>query len=396
MLLHHWYDVTDYEGFSRNSRRGKSPLGFLTFMTNNTLRKDSVQELLYWTPFQHWFRIKKFSNLPFLFIWAIWRIFLCILTMTLMIDKSQIEEQGGIPENQKMVYPNATFYYCSESRISFGNGIHQYIARFVCVYATSGLLYNIFQFLRVIIKRKPEYMYMQLKNGNVAVSFWFFRLTQIIYLLAVVMITVYMVQHSLVAVDSIISDIGHLLFVLVAFSSLLFFMEQLSAIGIYIITMKHLLMDIFYFCILYVLCVVPFLLFFIIFMNRHSKQGCISAFSDYPTSFYSMFMVMLNMINFTQYDLKDPSVIYFTHVIFIFMVAILLINFLIAVMSDSASRIAQQKNILIRLEKLHALFIVDCRMSWILKRYYNYVLQNIAVVKDERIYIIDVQKIDKY
>ena len=395
MLLYHWYDVTDYESFSSSSRRGKSPLGFLTMMANSTLRKDGIQELLYWTPFQHWFRIKMLSNSPWIFTWAMYRLTMCILTMILMVDKSLIHNQGGVPENQAALYPNATFYYCSDyTRISIGPRILPYLAGFVCVSGISGLLYDASELVLVLVNRKPEFMYIQLRNGHVAVSFWFFRITQTIYLLAVVFITAYMVQQNVVPVDSMISDIGHLFFVLVAFFSQLFFIQQTGAIGFYIITIKHLLKDIFYFCVMYVLCVVPFLFYFMIFINRHSEQGCISEFRDYPASFYSMFLVMLNMINFRQYDLHDAHVIYITHIFFIFMVSILLINFLIAVMSDSAARISQRKKTLVRLEKLYALFVIDFRISWILKRYYNYVLRKIAVIKDDRIFVIDVQRIN--
>ena len=397
MVIQHWYDVTDYESFSRSSRRGKSPLGFLTFMTNSTLRQDGIQELLYWMPFQQWFRIKKLSNLPWLLLWAIFRIITCVLTMILMVDESLMRNQGGVPENQANLYPNATFYYCSEyTRIALSPRVISYLAGFVCVYGIAGLVCDICEFVWILVKIKPEFMHIQLRNGNVAISFWFSRITQSIYLLAVVFINVYNVPQNAVPVDSMISDVGHLLFVLVAFSSLLFFIQQVGDIGFYIITIKHLLKDIFYFCILYVLCIMPFLFYFMIFINRHSEQGCISEFRDYQASFYSMFLVVLNMINFRQYDLHDAHVIFIAHIIFIFMVAILLVNFLIAVMSDSAARISERKNILVRLEKLHALFIADFRLSWILKRYHNYVQRKIAVVKDDRIYITDEQRINNH
>ena len=395
MMLQYWYDITDYESFSSGSRRGKSPLGFLTFMTNNTLRKDGIQELLYWTPFQHWFSIKHLSNLPWIFVWAMYRIIICTLTMILMVDTSLIENHDGDPDNRSMLYPNSTVYLCLDyTTISISQSVLPYLAGFVCLYGIAGLLYDVCELFYVLVNRKPEFMLIQLKNGNVSISFWFFRVTQSIYLLVVVIITLPMVQNATNPVgDSIISDMGHLFFVLVAFASLLFFIQQISGIGFYIITIKHLLRDIFYFAVLYVLCATPFLFYFMTFINKHSTHGCVSEFRDYKASFYSMFLVMLNMVNFTDYELHDEHVIYITHIIFIFMVGILLVNFLIAVMSDSAAKIGVLKKTLVRLEKLHALFMADIRISWILKRYYTYVIKKIAVVNDGRIYVIDVQKI---
>ena len=151
-------------------------------------------------------------------------------------------------------------------------------------------------------------------------------------------------------------DIGHVFFVLVAFFSplkiclfrqiiiiILFVIQQIGAIWFCTITIKQLLNDILYFLVLRVLCVVPFLFHFMILINRHLEQDCIIEFRDYAASFYSMSMVMLNMINLRQYDLHDAQVIYMAHKIFIFMVGILLVNFHIAVMSDSAVRISERK-----------------------------------------------------
>ena len=391
MLLHQWYDITDYESFSNNNRRGKSPLGFLAFMTNDTVEKDGVNELLHWTPFQHWSKIKFYSNIPWLATWGLYRIVLCLLTMTLMIDKNIIQNQGGVPQNQANLYPNATFYYCPDyTHASFGNYL-PYVGGLACICGIAGLLYDVCELVWILATRRPEFMRIQLKHGNVAVSFWFFRITQCIYLMALVVTTVRIVRNISTPIDHS-SDIGRLVFILMAFCSLLFFLQQFRAIGFYIIAIKRMLKDLLYFCVLYVLCVTPFVLYFMMFVNTNSVNGCISEFSDYLTSFYSMFMVMLNMVNFTYYDLKNAWIIYASHVIYIFMVAILLVNFLIAVMSDSAARIAKRKQILIRLEKLHALFIADYRVSWIMKRYYNYILQRIAVVQDDRIYVIHVQK----
>ena len=395
ILLHQWYDVTDYESFSSSNRRDKSPLGFLGFMTEKTLEKDGVRELLYWKPFEHWFRIKLLSNIPWLFCWAMYRLLVCLLMMVMIVDEGNILGQGGVPEKQASFYPNATFYYCDGyTTVSIRKNILLYMAIFTCICGLIGITFDIVELLYVLISRRPDFLRMQLQRGNVAVSFWFYRIAQFFLCITLILISSKLLTQEPIPVD-IASDIGRLCFITMAFVSLLFFFEQIPQVGFYIIAIKRMLKDLLYFCVLYGICVAPFVLHFMVFVNTNSAQGCIGQFYNYLTSFYSLFLVMLNMVDFTQFDMyRDSSaILYFSHMIFIFVVAILLVNFLIAVMSDSAARIADRKQILIRLEKLHAVFVADNRISWILNKYYVFMLKKLAVVRDDRIYIINIEKI---
>jgi hypothetical protein len=393
MLLHQWYDVTDYESFSSNNRRGKSPLGFLAFMTNKTVNKEGVQDLLYWKPFQHWYRIKLLSNMPWLFIWAISRLAVCLLMMVIMVDENNIRGQGGAPEHEALLYPNATFYYCpGYTTVSFGARGLVHAAMFVCICGLLGLAFDIGEMMYVLISRQQDFRQIQLKRGSVAVSFWFYRIAQFLFCFALVFISSKVAENQPIPVDAV-SDVGRLFFIITAFVSLLFFFEQIPEVGFYIISIKRMLKDLFYFCVLYVICVTPFVLYFMMFINTNSAEGCVVQFDNYITSFYSMFLVMLSILDFTQLDVNNSNIMYIAHVLFIFVVAILLVNFLIAVMSESAARISECKKILIRLEKLHAVFIVDSRLGWLLRRYYNYMVRKLAVVEHGRVYIINVDKL---
>ena len=395
ILLSQWYDVTDYESLSSSSRRGKSPLGFLAFMTEKTLEKDGVYDLLYWKPFEHWFRIKLFSNVPWLCCWAIYRFLVCLLMMMVIVDEGNILSKGGSRENQAYLYPNATFYYCDGyTTVSMGKNTLLYVAIFTCICGLIGITFDIVELLYVLISRRPDFLMIQLKGGNVTVSFWFYRIAQFLQCFAIVLISSKVSEQKPNQVD-IASDIDRLVFIIMAFVSLLFFFEQLPKVGFYIIAIKRMLKDLFYFCVLYVICVAPFVLHFMVLVNTNSAQGCIGQFYNYLTSFYSLFLVMLNIMDFSNFDLyRNSSVIlYLSHILYVTVVGILLINFLIAVMSDSTSRISDRKQILVRLEKLHAVFVADNRISWILKRYYVFMLRKLAVVREDRIYIINIEKI---
>jgi hypothetical protein len=337
-------------------------------MSNKTVEKEGIKDLLHWKPFQQWYRIKLLSNMPWVCLWAVSRLAVCILMMVIMVDENNIRGQGGFSENEAALYPNATFYYCDGyTSVSFGpQGLVQ-AAICVCVYGLLGMAFDVGEFMYVLTARQPSFLHIQLKRGNLAISFWFYRTSQFLFCLALVIISSKVAENQPIPVDAV-SDVGRLFFITTAFVSLLFFLEQIPEIGFYIISIIRMLRDLLYFCVLYVICVSPFVLYFMMFMNTNSAQGCVVQFSNYATSSYSVFLVMLNMLNFTQFNVNNSSILYLTHILFIFVVAILLVNFLIAVMSQSAARISEHKQVLIRLERLHAVFVVDSRISWILKK----------------------------
>ncbi|KAK2162920.1 hypothetical protein LSH36_89g00026 [Paralvinella palmiformis] len=395
MWLYQWYDITDYESFSPTTRRGKSPLAFLTFMTNSTIHRDGIEDLLYWKPFRHWYRIKLFSNLPWLLLWATYRVMFCLVVMIIMVDKGNIYEQGGVPADEAHLYPNATFYYCSGyTTVIFGKPGLVAVAVIACINSCVTVIFDIGEIFFIAMTRRPEFLFLQVRTASMAISFWFHRVSQFLFVVSVLVFTSRIAQADPVPVDTV-SDVGRLFVICTAFASLLFFFEQIPQVGFYIIAIKRMLKDLFYFWILYTICVAPFVLYFMVFMNTNSTQGCIPEFDSYIRSSYSMFLVMLNMMNFTKFEVNNSLVLYTTHMVFIFVVSILLVNFLIAVMTDSAVRMSRHKKRLIRLELLHALYVVNVRIDWLLKRYYNYMIQKLAFVQEGRIFLLNVQQIAK-
>ncbi|KAK2141863.1 hypothetical protein LSH36_1030g00020 [Paralvinella palmiformis] len=370
MWIYQWYDITDYECFGETSRRGKSPLAFIGFISNKSAHCDNTKKLLYWNPFYHWYRIKLLANTPWLVLWGLCRFAFSLLVMVIMVEKSNLMKQGGIPEDEAELYPNATFYYCSGYTIIYlSPGRLKAAAIFTCVCATLGLAYDVGELAYVLTSGRPAFLRIQLRRGDTAISFWFHRVSQTLFLSAVLLFAAKIAINRPISVD-VVSDIGRLFIIITAFASLLFFLEQLPQIGFYIIAIKRMLKD-------------------------SSTSGCVVDFSDYLRSFYSMFLIMLNMLNLETIQVKNAFVLYMTHMVFIFVVSILLVNFLIAVMTDSAIRISMQKKTLLRLEKLHTVFIVESRLCWILKSYYRFMIRRMAIEQDDRIYLLNIEQIAK-
>ena len=394
MLHYQWYDVTEYELVSGSSRRGKSPLAFITYMTSEASEKSDTKELLSWKPFQHWYNLKMACNMPALVVWSTYRLTLSLIVMAMMTDNSILAKLSGVPQDEVLLYPNASFYYCAGYTIvSFSPTETFLVAIIIAICGLLGMAIDIGELLFVLVSHRPEFEWLQLRRGNLAISFWFSRVVHFLFLLSSAIATIRISENHPLGVDTI-SDVGRLVFVISAFSSLFLFLELIPEIGFYILIIKRILKDLFYFFLLYMVCVSPFVLYFMVFVNTNSKQGCIDHFYSYSQSFYTTFLVMLNLRDLTKYRVQNAVVLYATHMIFVFVVAILLVNFLIATMSESGFRISKKKEVLIRIERLHTLFTVDTWFGWISKKYQYYILRKVARVENGRVYILNVEKID--
>ena len=89
---------------------------------------------------------------------------------------------------------------------------------------------------------------------------------------------------------------------------------------------------------------------------------------------------MLNMVELTSFDLYEAHFLYILHALYVFMVAIVLINFLIAIMSDSASRTAEHERVIASLNTLSLAVALQQRFGgWLLKPYYKFMQPRVFV-----------------
>jgi len=60
---------------------------------------------------------------------------------------------------------------------------------------------------------------------------------------------------------------------------------------------------------------------------------------------YSLYLTMLNMIDYTAYDVTDREMLYINHYAFVMVLGILLLNLLIAVFSNTMARIKENQEV---------------------------------------------------
>ncbi len=76
---------------------------------------------------------------------------------------------------------------------------------------------------------------------------------------------------------------------------------------------------------------------------------------------------MLNMVDLSEYKVRDQVILDLMHIAYVFMIGILLINFLVALMATSATRVGQYSKLVVKLEKLYIALLLEYRLEWLLR-----------------------------
>ena len=65
-------------------------------------------------------------------------------------------------------------------------------------------------------------------------------------------------------------------------------------------------------------------------------------------------MTLINMQNYTEFDVKSPTILYATHVCYVLIVAILLFNLMIALFTDIISKVQENRAVEVMICQLTA------------------------------------------
>ena len=132
-----WYDVSKYECWVQSpSRRLKSPLDLLRFLTDDEVDTPNARNFFSWPVFLTWNYVKLSLNLPWLIMWCIWRIGITVTTYAVSptLFPSEIQSKGNNTDRCDEIY---------KASLSF--------SIFLMVYATLIIVLDLlewFQYLR--------------------------------------------------------------------------------------------------------------------------------------------------------------------------------------------------------------------------------------------------------
>ena len=167
--------------------------------------------------------------------------------------------------------------------------------------------------------------------------------------------------------------------------SIMFFLQLVPWLGHFVVAIQRMLGDLSKFFVLYCLFMVPYVMALYLALNDSKETD---QFSTVGKAIYSTFLTMLNMVNYISFN-ESPakSALYVIHFLYVFMVPVLLVNFLIAMFSSSYSDVTQNRDVIFVIQSLSVCFSLESRLIGPL-RYLRRMLQKKYFVEDKgRFYI---------
>jgi hypothetical protein len=142
--------------------------------------------------------------------------------------------------------------------------------------------------------------------------------------------------------------------------SILYFLQLLPGLGGFVIGFQRMMMALCQF--LVVFCII-FGSFAFAFSDILRLDCTKDKFANKPQAFYSSFLMMLNMVNLSDYNIMTLYLVQILHVAFIIIVTILLVNFLIALMANKHTEMTQYGDLIFQLYRLDVAMTVERRLA---------------------------------
>ena len=346
-----WYDVTDYEGQGHQNRRGKSPLRLLKYnYSDGGTSNANLDSFLRLNIIQSWARKRSAIHAPY---WVIVMFLRLLLNVVIVLAGPAKQTVFDMTDSR----PNNTITCTSTPYPLQGPGQYSGLIHVVIV----GLLlpFDIFDAI--------HYIFNSVKGSRVTDVPWRTRV-QSFQRLSQGILTVYVIlkcilsraPRGLVVHLATVYDMGDMFCLVLAIWSSVLFLLALRPFALYRICIVDMLYVMAKFLPIFLLFFTSFAL---VFENiATSSNGCMGYFSD--DSIYGTFLVMLNLINLGETDGNSNLTIRAAHILFIFTVPIMLLNFLIGLMTDVVSRVNNQGNTRYLLNHIASVNEVERYVGW--------------------------------
>ena len=374
-----YFDVSDYEQFDDGvpPRFFISPLCFVA--VTEASRVNTIDPDVFHDPgLRSWINAKIITNWPFVFVWFIFRFCYIALFFSASLESSWPTFVDSTSD------PNVTNskskVICSSQKPDFGS-YRWYILSTLSILILSSNFYN-YLFMRKIIhpavlqiiQRRDFYSHIQ-----------FYDLMQFTKCLSVVGINVCQLLRSMGLAVPLTLD--YMFFVLVSFGCMwgvVYFLQVLPWISIYAIAVQRMLLVSIRFMLIFVIFLCAFAISFRRILLGDSNQ-CPENFRTAGETMYSSFLVMINAINFREYQNVDKTSLYILHVVFVFFISILLINFLIATMTQSFSDLYAKRRAIVQTQRLALMMAVQLKLAWPLQALYRRLQKRVFVHYNKRL-----------
>jgi hypothetical protein len=389
-ILEHEFDLTAYE--SGGERCCKSPLNFLDYLCYSEIKSFDRAGILQLPVISEWTKKKVWKYFPWMVLWTLWRlIYPVVFTIYDEEYKKLFYKETCTGKNRtadylyRMIISNAVDNPQPARQSLFG------IANIAMAVPTL-----FFDITEIILHLTSKWNYVTAYKGvpdqtHFVVDTRVFRVLQ--FCLACVGLLLAFIQFGLAYNHStyfILVFCMTVQRVLILFS-LLYFAQVFPVVGFFIIGFQQMIIALVQFLMLYFgILVVFWTLFDAIGMYLCKSGGPFTNCNSW-VNFYSSFLVVLNMVSISDQECHYVGIILMQifHMAYIFIIALLIINYLIAVMSSVYGDLGQYKHQVRILYVLALANLIDGRLHWLATK-----LKMKCLHKASKSFIIKTQEVD--
>lgn len=356
LSLYKLYDVTDYEG---DKARLFNPALMIASMSEKALLQPPALQFFKSNVIKCWSKNKLLVNGIFITTW----IFLRIIYLSFHLLYTF---KGPLMQNFTNYMTNTSTVLEQKRSVTSAapTSVQMIIVCYLILYSVIGMIYDAAE---TLLNIRNWLTYIKTPRGfkRTVLHYEFYRLL-VITTYVMVTITYGNEFAKYVAEPFLTLETQVLFFNTIDITipwTILYFIQLLPKIGHYVIVVQRLVMDVTKFSLIAIFYVFPFFLI----VQRLSYTIMIDEFltfhpMDISKASYFVYSTIMNIIPLDAHDIMDnPIFLYFVYLAFM-VVALLLMNFLIALFSDTVAFLNLYSDVIIYVQRMELVFRTEQRL----------------------------------
>ena len=396
------FDITEYESATLGTRASRSPLTMLSLLDLGSACKPHIEEVFEAEYMRKWFKQRFWKSIPSVCVYALLRILL--LLNYLFFDIAFISREDTIAHSQKSMsksFENSTESYCLATLYK-GEVPSETIMLCLAACLLFHCLKAILSHARSAWKHREKLKvikYLQNSELNCTdkrlfIGYLSYSTMQfVLYILIICDIVIRLLRYyHFIRLPIFVTSSLHVFTLFYLTTSVVSFLSMWPGFGQFMLTMEKGAHAFFkQFWIIYALMVLPYFQVFVRLSNLGQSE-CNKDFNSFGSTLYTIFLLSFNMMDFTDYDHlpgDQAFALHAAHTEFILTIALLLMNYCIAMFSYYVSDVLEKGYVITKVQTIYLLNqydITDCIPSW--KRILTKLEKRIFITdKSGRIYI---------
>ena len=374
-----YYDITDYVTGDRFS---KSPPYTMMFLEEKTWKHSHIRDVFLEDPMKTWLSALIYSNMPVIILWSLLRMsFLGFFVEALFLSAAIVVDIETVAVTD--VFQNQSFNNVQLTRNSSHNGVFngrlQWLLLYTSIFSFCALSYWTVEYC-VTVCRKNRWLFETVNGKKRTISkAGFYDITHAITLVMVLAVSIVILLknswHKMEERLYLYLYTASLTAMFPGVWSILFFLQLVPKINIYIFAIQSMLGKF-----------VGFALVFLFFFLAFSSIFYILESDSYKQTLYKTFELMLNIVHFEI----DSNILKLLHVTFIFIIVYMLLNIVIAILTSEYHNVIQNGDIISRVQMLSIIGITEPFMTTLFQRLHNWLCQKYLVFEGGKVYVTKV------